>query len=165
MIAAIVAVDENWGIGRNGDLLINIPEDKKFFKERTNGSIVIMGRKTWDSLPKKPLPNRKNYVISKSQKHVNGVDFISMDSAIELIQNEDSDIFITGGGQIYEKLLPYCEKVFVTKIYKSFESDTFFPNIEEDNTWKCVESGDIQYYQSIPYEFLTYKNRKKQEDF
>ena len=153
MIAAIVAVDENWGIGRNGDLLINIPEDKKFFKERTNGSIVIMGRKTWDSLPKKPLPNRKNYVISKRQKHVNGVDFISMDSAIELIQNEDSDIFIIGGGQIYEKLLPYCE------------SDTFFPNIEEDNTWKCVESGDIQYYQSIPYEFLTYKNRKKQEDF
>lgn len=165
MIAAIVAVDENWGIGRNGDLLINIPEDKKFFKERTNGSIVIMGRKTWDSLPKKPLPNRKNYVISKSQKHVNGVDFISMDSAIELIQNEDSDIFIIGGGQIYEKLLPYCEKVFVTKIYKSFKSDTFFPNIEEDNTWKCVESGDIQYYQSIPYEFLTYKNRKKQEGF
>ena len=90
MIAAIVAVDENWGIGRNGDLLINIPEDKKFFKERTNGSIVIMGRKTWDSLPKKPLPNRKNYVISKSQKHVNGVDFISMDSAIELIQNEEA---------------------------------------------------------------------------
>ena len=165
MLAAIVAVDENWGIGRNGDLLINIPEDKKFFKAKTNDSIVIMGRKTWDSLPKKPLPNRKNYVISKSQKHVNGVDFISMDSAIELIQNEDSDIFIIGGGQIYEKLLPYCEKVFVTKIDKSFESDTFFPNIEEDNTWKCVESGDIQYYQSIPYEFLTYKNRKKQEDF
>lgn len=107
MIAAIVAVDENWGIGRNGDLLINIPEDKKFFKERTNGSIVIMGRKTWDSLPKKPLPNRKNYVISKSQKHVNGVDFISMDSAIELIQNEDSDIFIIGGGQIYEKLMNF----------------------------------------------------------
>ena len=84
MLAAIVAVDENWGIGRNGDLLINIPEDKKFFKAKTNGSIVIMGRKTWDSLPKKPLPNRKNYVISKSQKHVNGVDFISMDSALEL---------------------------------------------------------------------------------
>ena len=88
-----------------------------------------------------------------------------MDSAIELIRNEDSDIVIIGGGQIYEKLLPYCEKVFVTKIYKSFESDTFFPNIEEDNTWKCVESGDIQYYQSIPYEFLTYENRKKQEGF
>lgn len=165
MIAAIVAVDENWGIGRNGDLLVNIPEDKKFFKEKTSGSIVIMGRKTWDSLPKKPLPNRKNYVISRNQKHVDGVDFISMDSAIELIQNENSDIFIIGGGQIYEKLLPYCEKVFVTKIYKSFEYDTFFPNIEEDNTWKCVESGDIQYYQSIPYEFLTYKNRKKQEGF
>lgn len=59
MVAAIVAVDENWGIGRNGDLLVNIPEDKKFFKEKTSGSIVIMGRKTWDSLPKKPLPNRK----------------------------------------------------------------------------------------------------------
>ena len=88
-----------------------------------------------------------------------------MDSAIELIQNEDSDIFIIGGGQIYEKLLSYCEKVFVTKIYKSFESDTFFPDIEKDDTWKCMESGDIQYYQSIPYEFLTYENRKKQEGF
>ena len=162
MVASIVAVDNNWGIGRNGDLLVNIPEDKKFFKNKTSGSIVIMGRKTWDSLPIKPLQNRKNYVISRTQSD-GDANFISMDSALELIKTEKkSNIFIIGGGQIYEKLLPYCDKVFLTKIYKTFDSDTFFPNIENEN-WKCIESGGIEYYHFIPYEFLTYENRKKQE--
>lgn len=162
MIAAIAAIDNNWGIGRNGDLLVSIPEDKQFFKNKTSGSIVIMGRKTWDSLPIKPLPNRKNYVISRTQNDSN-TNFISMDSALELIKTEKKrDIFIIGGGQIYEKLLPYYDKVFLTHIYESFNSDTFFPNIANKD-WVCIESSAVKYYHSIPYVFFTYENRKKQE--
>ena len=136
MIATIVAVDNNWGIGRNGDLLANIPEDKKFFKDKTDGSVVVMGRKTWDSLPIKPLPNRKNYVISRNTIDNRGKDaeYISIEKAIETIENtHEQNIFIIGGGQIYSKLLPYCDTIYVTKIYESYEADTFFPNIDSMN--------------------------------
>ena len=107
MIAAIVAVDANWGIGYNGDLLEHIPEDLKYFKTLTTGNIVIMGRKTWDSLPRKPLPNRLNMVIT-SQTNPNGCDLIngewmklSMDNIkfqLEYNNQEYDKYFIIGGG-------------------------------------------------------------------
>lgn len=164
MTTAIVAVDNNWGIGRNGDLLVNIPEDKQFFKKATNNSIVIMGRKTWDSLPKKPLPNRENFVITRSPKNnsENGTTFITLSDAIEKIENRelDSKVFIIGGGQIYKELLPYCELAFITKIYKEFDSDTFFPNIDKNDSWEIVGKTPIRYYDDIPYQFFAYANIK-----
>lgn len=165
MIAAIVAVDENWGIGRNGDLLINIPEDKKFFKEKTNGSIVIMGRKTWDSLPKKTLPNRENYVITKTPENHSekGAKFITLSEAIQMVENSEinSRVFIIGGGQIYKELLPYCAMAEITKVYKDFEADTFFPNLSIDENWIATGEAPVQYYNEIPYQFFTYENVKK----
>ena len=109
MISAIVAVDNNWGIGLNGNLLEHIPEDLKYFKELTSGEYkaVVMGRKTWDSLPKKPLPNRLNFVIT-SQTQNNGCDLangewilISMENMIFQLENNNHDYdnyFIIGGG-------------------------------------------------------------------
>ena len=166
MIAAIVAVDENWGIGYNGDLLEHIPEDLKYFKALTTGNIVIMGRKTWDSLPRKPLPNRLNVVIT-SQTNPNGCDLIngewiklSMDNIkfqLEYNNQEYDKYFIIGGGQIYKELLPFCERVYVTKIYKSHENvDTYFPNLDEMDDWRLSVIGELQTYNDISYSFNQY---------
>ena len=119
MISAIVAVDNNWGIGFNGDLLEHIPEDLKYFKQLTSGHSIIMGRKTWDSLPTKPLPNRRNYIISSEQPRIldkNAIRF-QMDDALTFLDYTWEDVFVIGGGQIYEKLLPLCDRVYVTKIF------------------------------------------------
>jgi dihydrofolate reductase len=129
MISAIVAVDNNWGIGFNGDLLEHIPEDLKYFKKLTENNVVIMGRKTWDSLPKKPLPNRLNMIVTSQIKSSAGCVLIngeymalSLDNVILQLQNcDDTNYFVIGGGQIYKELLPYCDRVYVTKIFKNHD--------------------------------------------
>ena len=161
MISAIVAVDENFGIGFNGDLLEHIPEDLKRFKELTFGHNVVMGRKTWDSLPKKPLSNRHNLVITKDPsiyELTNEVQFYTLRQIeVLMLKNKNVNYFIIGGGQIYEKLLPICDKVYLTKIMVSHENvDTYFPNIELMDNWKCIEQSEIKQYNDISYQFKTY---------
>ena len=118
MISAIVAVDNNWGIGYNGDLLEHIPEDLKYFKEVTADYVVVMGSKTWDSLPKKPLPDRTNIIISNKGNLLleNGAIRLNLDDLLLGIANFEDDIFVIGGGSIYNQLLPFCSRVYVTKI-------------------------------------------------
>ena len=159
MISAIVAVDENFGIGFNGNLLEKIPEDMKYFKELTTNNIVIMGRKTWDSLPKKPLPNRTNIVITNQKRsEENGAKFMTLEDAMRYaIVNRPTDVFIIGGGSIYKGFLPICDKVYLTKIMISHENvDTYFPNIELMDNWKCIEQSEIKQYNDISYQFKTY---------
>ena len=159
MISAIVAVDNDWGIGFNGELLERIPEDLKRFKELTSGNVVIMGRKTWDSLPTKPLPNRTNIVISNQKSAIlNDLTVrLSLKNIKEGINKITYDVFIIGGGQIYKELLPYCDKVYVTKIFKSHESiDTYFPNLDEMENWKPIEKSPIYDYKDIQYQFWQY---------
>ena len=161
MISAIVAVDENFGIGFNGDLLEHIPEDLKHFKELTSGHNVVMGRKTWDSLPKKPLPNRHNLVITKDPsiyELTNEVWFYTLRQIeVLMLKNKNVNYFVIGGGQIYKKLLPICDKVYLTKIMVSHENvDTYFPNIELMDNWQCVEQSEIKQYNDISYQFKTY---------
>ena len=171
MISAIVAVDKDWGIGYQGQLLEHLPPDMKYFKELTMGNIVIMGRKTWDSLPVKPLINRHNVIISKSIPETKlpqiitdreiPVTFLQMNS---LIQNwekvkrfSNKDIFIIGGGEIYKQLLPYCNRVYVTLIEKSHDNvDTYFPNLNKDPNWEVSTCTELRDYGNIPYAFLTY---------
>ena len=147
MISAIVAIDENWGIGFNGELLEKIPEDMKHFKELTTNSIVVMGRKTWDSLPKKPLPNRLNMIISRSPREVLGDLSIQIDlneAKIRLaMANSNESWFVIGGGQIYKELLPLCDHVYVTKIFKSHNNvDTYFPALEQKE-WEITHQSEI----------------------
>lgn len=159
MISAIVAVDNNWGIGFNGDLLEHIPEDLKYFKELTSGHCVMMGRKTWDSLPKKPLPNRKNYIISSSQPAILGDNTIrfQMDDAITFLNYTWEDIFIIGGGKIYKELLPYCDRVYVTKIFKDHDQvDTYFPNLDESDEWAPAMQSALYTYKDLTYQFWQY---------
>ena len=160
MISAIVAVDNNWGIGYNGNLLEKIPEDMKYFKELTTNNVVIMGRKTWDSLPKKPLPNRTNIVITSQKKgEENGAKFMTLEDAMRYaIVNRPTDVFIIGGGQIYKKLLPICSRVYVTKILKNHKDiDTYFPNLDKDPEWETSTCTELRFSEKdIPYAFLTY---------
>ena len=158
MISAIVAVDYNWGIGFNGDLLEHIPEDLKYFKTLTVGNTVIMGRKTWDSLPKKPLPNRTNIVITGNPNMYNDAEFMDLfDAKLYLIYNKNEDIFIIGGGKIYEELLPMCDRVYVTKIFKDHNQvDTYFPNLDESKEWEPAICSDIHQQEDLMYQFWQY---------
>ena len=160
MISAIVAVDENFGIGFNGDLLEHIPEDLKRFKQLTTNKTIIMGRKTWESLPNKPLPDRVNIVITSKERSLKEMTaFIPFEEAYARathIMPED-EWFIIGGGSIYKEFLPICDKVYLTKIMVSHENvDTYFPNIELMDNWKCVEQSEIKQYNDISYQFKTY---------
>lgn len=165
MIAAIVAVDKNWGIGYQGQLLERIPEDMKQFKELTMGHPIIMGRKTWDSLLKKPLSGRQNIVITHTNTthSIDGAMFCDMDfitrQAWYVLQkcNPQDEWFIIGGGSIYEQLLPYCDRVYVTFIGKSHDNvDTYFPNLDKDPNWECMTYTELRESNGIPYAFLTY---------
>ena len=161
MISAIVAVDNNWGIGFNGDLLEHIPEDLRYFKEITENNWIVMGRKTWDSLPKKPLPNRPHLVITNnplSYEDMDEVLFAKIGQA-KLIMNTQKgiDFFVIGGGQIYEKLLPMCDRVYVTKIFKDHDQvDTYFPNLDESEEWAPAACTDIRQYKDLTYQFWQY---------
>lgn len=160
MISAIVAVDNNWGIGFNGDLLEHIPEDLKYFKQLTSGCVVVMGRKTWDSLPKKPLPNRLNIVITSQERHFEEMAaFIPFSEAVSRLKRspKEDDWFIIGGGQIYKELLPYCDRVYVTKIFKDHDQvDTYFPNLDESDEWAPAIYSDIRQQGDLMYQFWQY---------
>lgn len=157
MISAIVAVNNDWGIGYNGDLLEHIPEDLKYFKTLTTGHAVVMGSKTWDSLPKKPLPDRTNIIISHEGNLLleNGAIRLKLEDLN--LDYFETDVFIIGGGSIYQQLLPFCDRVYVTKIYKSHEQvDTYFPNLDELDDWAPAACGPIQTYKDLTYQFWQY---------
>lgn len=162
MISAIVAVDANWGIGYDGQLLERIPEDMQHFRELTTNHTIMMGKKTWNSLPSHPLPNRVNIVITHTgHQDSEMTSFMSMENAISRIQNwyDDEELFIIGGGQIYEQLLSYCNIVYLTYIGRDHKNiDTYFPRIDKDSNWEidtCTELRES--VTGIPYAFLTYK--------
>ena len=129
---AIVAVSQNGVIGKNGDLPWRLAEDLKWFKKITMGHVVLMGRKTWDSLPF-PLPGRKNWVVSRSLEKKEGMQvFRSIKKAEENLQPEEQ-IFVIGGGEIYAQTLAKCREIYVTEVLQSVDDgDAFFPSIEED---------------------------------
>ena len=171
MISAIVCADSNWAIGSGGDLLIHIPEDMKFFREKTNDSTVIMGRKTYDSLPKRPLPNRENVIITNNfpdgrnlRIDENGTAFAKLSNVKDVLGLKEMDeynVFIIGGGQIYKELLPYCEYAYVTKVHCAYENvDTYFPNIDNMPEWEIESSSEIKEYNNIKYQFYTYKKKE-----
>lgn len=159
MISAIVAVNEDWGIGFNGDLLEHIPADLKYFKQLTSGHTVVMGTNTWNSLPKKPLANRSNIIISSAQRSImcQNTLRLHMEDIIDYFKYTKDEVFIIGGGSIYKQLLPYCNKVYVTKINKSHENvDTYFPNLDELDNWTLGTSSELYTHKDFTYQFCEY---------
>ena len=154
-IVAVVAADG--AIGRNGNLLWHIPEDLRHFKSVTAGGAVIMGRKTWESLPKRPLPGRLNIVMTRRKdfEAPGAVVVSSLEEAVE--KAKDNDIFVIGGGEIYTKFLPWANKLILTEIDLTVEdADTFFPPFDRDD-WKLMERGEPMVSdKGIPFVFNTY---------
>lgn len=158
MVTAIAAVSENWGIGKDNDLLFNIPEDKKFFRRTTLNHTVIMGRKTLQSLPNgKPFKDRENIVMSRDKNFFcEGARVCgSIEEVLNTIDNNE-EVFVAGGGEIYNAMLPYCQKAIITKVYAVPEADVFFPNLDDDESWKLSEVSEEQDFEGLKYKFCTY---------
>lgn len=161
---AIVAVDKNNGIGCNNELLFNIRNDLKRFQALTAGKVVVMGRHTFESLPqKKPLEDRINIILTSSQDYnVDGAIIVHTLDELKhaLSQYHSDDIFVIGGEKVYELLLPYCDKVYVTEVDTIKNADRHFPiNIQRDPEWKIFESGMSLYDHGtgLIYKFVTYE--------
>lgn len=156
---AIVAVCDDWGIGKSGDMLVRNREDMRSFVRHTKGHTVLMGRKTLESFPDaKPLADRRNIVVSRDKSYApEGVEMArSIDEAVKLAG--DDEVWVIGGGQIYEALLPRCAEAIVTKNHCLRDADTFFPNLDEDPSWAVarIEDGGVT-KSGIPFEFVTYR--------
>ena len=136
VIALIVAVAENGVIGRDGTLPWRIPEDMKWFKARTEGRPLIMGRKTWESLPKRPLPGRTNIVVTRNQSYrADGAVVVrSLDAAIDVAIGEASEeIMVIGGAELYRAALPLAGRIYLTRVHAAIEGDTYLPAIDRDD--------------------------------
>jgi dihydrofolate reductase len=157
IIAAIQTKDR--GLGQHNDLLYAIPEDMKHFRDTTRDAIVIMGRKTWESIPEKfrPLPKRTNIVITRnSDYNAPGAIVVgSLDEALRAARNEDADIFIIGGGEIYKQALPFTNRLYLTLIDGDKEADVFFPEYEYDFSEITRESHTTD--DRLRYHFVTFE--------
>lgn len=161
IMSIIVAVDNNWGIGYKNDLLVRIPNDQKFFREKTTGNVVIMGRKTLESFPEgKPLKNRTNIVITsdKSYKVDGAIVVHSIEEALRKIKNIPiENVFVIGGSSIYRQMISLCDTIYVTKISRTFEADTYFPNLDEMDEWKITSESEEMIYNGMIYKFSKYE--------
>lgn len=147
MLISILCVDKKFGIGKNNGLLFHLPKDMAFFRETTKGHTVCMGENTLLSFPNsKPLPNRKNIVLSQDETHnYEGCENIhNFDEFIQRITElaKTEDVFVIGGASIYRQTLPFVDEVLLTKVDADGEATVFFPNIDEDPSFKCVEEGE-----------------------
>ena len=172
MIDLVVAVDNNFGIGRNNELLMRIPDDMRVFKNITINETVIMGRKTYESIPNAPLHDRANVVItsqvSRRKKFVKqndnlifcNINYIKDCLASKEFLDEDYGFHIIGGESIYRELLPYCQFAYVTKIYHEFENaDAYFPNIDNMKEWELINTSEIKEHKGIKYQYCIYANK------
>ena len=159
---AIAAVDKKWGIGLKGNLLVRIPADMKNFRNLTMGNVIVLGRKTLAGFPNGlPLQGRTNIILStkKDFEVRNGIVVHSKEELFEELKKYDNDsIYVTGGGTVYDMLIPYCDTAIITKLDYSYEADTHFPDLDKLSNWEIVEEGEEETCFSIEYRFMTYKN-------
>ena len=141
-LSIIVAVASDGAIGRANDLLWHLPADLKRFKELTTGHTILMGRKTFESLPRGPLPNRRNIIISRSLPAQPGAEvYPTIQQALEACAS-DEEVFIIGGGEIYRQLLPDTEQIYLTRVQASFpDAEVFFPEL--DSTEWIEEAREV----------------------
>ena len=161
---AIVAVDENWGIGNKGDLLISLPEDQKDnFRQKTLGNTIVLGRKTLDTFPGgKLLPKRKHIILSRNHSFVKE-GAIVLHSSEELLhykeEHPQEKIFLIGGEEIYRNFLPYCSMAVVTHIKASFTADAYFPDLSKIPGWEQFQTSEkIKSIKGYDFTITQYEN-------
>ena len=154
MISIIVAVAENYAIGKKGDLLCHMPADLKHFKTITSGNTVMMGERTFLSLPKHPLPNRRNIVLTDVKgKTFEGAETVySLDEMVAQV-NPDEEAFVIGGGMVYRQMMERADKLYITHIHHSWpDADTFFPEIDP-KVWKQLSAERHSADENNPYDY------------
>ena len=154
----IVAVYDDWGIGRDGTQPVALGADRKFFRETTRGAMVIVGRRTLADFPGgQPLPKRVNVVLTRQNGEIPGaVVCHSPEEAAKLAEKAERAMVI-GGGTVYKQMLPLCTRAYVTKVHAKPESDTFFPNLDENPQWKLAEVLKSGEEDGISYEMCLYE--------
>ena len=168
MIISILSADKKWGIGKRNGLLFSLPLDMKFFRTTTSGHVVAMGENTLLSFPNsKPLKNRTHIVLSADETH-NYEGVINVHSFDEFLQkikeySLNEDVYIIGGASIYNQMIPYVDKVLLTKVDEDGGAEVFFHNLDEDPNFECVEEGEIINDNGHDIRFTTYINNKKVE--
>ena len=162
MISIIAAIAEDNGLGKDNELLWHIPEDLKRFKKLTWGQCVIMGKRTWESLPRKPLPGRKNIVLTDIPGECIdcSITAYSVEDALEKC-GPDENIFIIGGGSVYRQFMDLADRLLITHVHQVAEADTWFPEIDTA-LWKIVEKEEhLDAVQGIPpYSYVVYERKK-----
>ena len=154
MISIIVAVSENYAIGKKGDLLCHLPADLKHFKEITSGKTVLMGERTFFSLPKHPLPNRRNIVLTDVPgKTFEGAETVYSIPELLAKVTDEEEAFVIGGGMVYRQMMPLADKLYITHIHHRWDdADTFFPEIKEGE-WKLLSAERHEADEKNPYAF------------
>jgi len=161
MISLIVAIAENYAIGKDNELLWHIPGDLKRFRKLTMGHCVIMGKRTWESLPVRPLKGRTNIVLTDNTSDLfdGGIAAFSIEDAVQKCKN-DTEIFVIGGGSVYNQFLKIAERLYITHVHRKFEADTFFPEIDPA-VWEPVETEKLSPGEEIDfsYTYVIYQRR------
>ena len=163
MISIIVAADKNWAIGNEGKLLTSIPDDLRFFRQTTRDKVVIMGRKTVESLPGgRPFPSRTTVLVTRDPEYKmnDAVVVHSVEDALKEAKKYKTDIYVAGGGEIYEQMLDLCDEALVTYIDYSYQADTWFPNLDKRPEWVLAAESEEQTHFDIVYYFRQYVRRK-----
>ena len=157
----IVAVYDDWGIGKDGTQPITLSADRKFFREATRDAMVIVGRKTLADFPGgKPLPKRVNVLLTRGNPDRTDVIVChSPEEALKVAQSAPK-VMVIGGGSVYRQMLPYCDVAHVTKIDHAYEADAYFPDLDSDPEWEITADSDEQVYFDITYQFLKYERKK-----
>ena len=159
---AIVVVDQNWSIGKDGGLLVHLPGDLKYYKAKTYGKTVVIGRKTLESFPgAKPLPGRANLVLTRNPEYQpEGCQvFNSKEELLEYLGPDTDEVYISGGENIYRQFLEDCDQFYVTKIYDSFPADRSFPNLDERADMEITWESELQEEKGIKYQFFEYTRK------
>lgn len=164
MLSLIAAVAQNRAIGKDQQLLWHLPEDMRYFRETTRGKTVIMGRKTWESLPDafRPLPGRRNIVVTRNPHYLaTGAELA--DSLIEALdianeKNSDEEIFVIGGAELYRQALPLAQRLYLTELAESYAGDAFFPEFSE-REWKELSRNAQRSASGLAFAFVVYQRR------
>ena len=163
---AIVAVDKMWGIGKKNDLLFSLPEDMKYFREKTLNKVVVMGSNTLKSFPNgKPLKNRTNIVLFPDGEKRDDCTVVGSlaELSAELKKYPTDDVFIIGGAMFYRTMLPYCSEVLVTKVDADGNAEVFYENLDNAPKWTCVSVSEPVETNGYTIRFTVYKNSDVKE--
>jgi len=162
MISIIVAIAKNYAIGKNNDLLWHLPEDLKRFKRLTSGHCLLMGKKTWESLPVKPLPGRKNIILTDNPADCFNCSYTAFSIKDALVKCAGcEEVFVIGGGSVYRQFMDIADRLLITWVDKDYDADTFFPEIDP-TIWEAVETeGDyFDEKNGFSYRYITYQRRQ-----